>query len=330
MTPLYARSVEEAHLFMDLRGFAEDRKQFLVEHPSGLVSVYSDEKGGRWEFSIPTPMASKGLYGDLAPSTLIGPGEWMDLADRHSKSCPASPNNLTPQQLSQACARMRIASEAIAELLKYFPPNADDLAPLPREHFKSSHDLGVLAREPGRFSKFRLQVVLETYRGILEKFRAAAQPTAQRAPAQSSTPAPTNAGPFGGAPPSPQSSMPWRSFDWNHRVALWITLQWAAVVAMDGKVTKQEFAALDAGLRRYNLPNLIETYSFEALLETAKSNAPIELMREMKTLDKERRVFLARLMVDFAKADGEVTPEELTSVFKIVETLGLSMADLKQ
>ena len=67
-----ARSVEEAHLYMDLQGVArEGREHRLVDMSGVLIALYSGLHGNElWNFAfdIPEPFGTAGRFGGVKPA----------------------------------------------------------------------------------------------------------------------------------------------------------------------------------------------------------------------------------------------------------------------
>lgn len=162
---LLARSVEEAHLYMDIRGAEPGaRGHALIARGDDLVSTYTCVCHGavrRFEFLIPTPTARVGMFGDEAPSVIIGPGEFLKVADGMSRSVPANVSGLTTAQVAEARRRVRIAAACLDEIVKFIPEGASSV---PAAAFVSETDQEMFAAEPGRFGKSRLQAVAGVYR----------------------------------------------------------------------------------------------------------------------------------------------------------------------
>jgi hypothetical protein len=171
MSLLTARSVEEAHLYMDLRGAEPGmRGHRLVARGADLIAVYTAACHGEmrtFEFDVPKPVAARGLFGDEAPSTIIGPGEFLSVADRMSKSVPAVAEGLAPAQIEEARRRLRVAAACLDEIVKFVPAGHDRVPP---SAFTSETDQEVYEREPGRFSKARLEAVAAAYRQMLSRY----------------------------------------------------------------------------------------------------------------------------------------------------------------
>jgi hypothetical protein len=167
---LVARSVAEAHLYLDIRGCSRaDRKSRLVARGDDLVTVYECTCGGephQFEFSIPQPEARTGRYGDEAPSTLLGPGELLAWSDRVAQTVPAQPDGLSAEQRDEARRRLEIAAECVLEVLKFVPAGAERV---PEEAFRSEADRAMLSLEPGRFSRARLEAIAGAYRQLAQR-----------------------------------------------------------------------------------------------------------------------------------------------------------------
>lgn len=106
-------------------------------------------------------------YGGAKPSTLIDAGQFMKAADDAAKQVPESPAGLTPEQLLLGREQMAEAAAAVEEVLKFIPPGQDKV---PASAFFTGAGQDVYAREVGRFTRTRLESVLETYRTAVRAF----------------------------------------------------------------------------------------------------------------------------------------------------------------
>lgn len=165
--PLNARSVAEAHLYLDLRGCSRaDRTSRLVADGDELLTIYGCSCGGErreFVFSIPTPEARTGRYGDEEPSSIIGPGELLAWSEHLALTVPADPAGLSREQRQEGQSRMQIAAECLAEILKFIPPGASKV---PEASFRSEADRTMYRSEPRRFERERLEAVAASYRAI--------------------------------------------------------------------------------------------------------------------------------------------------------------------
>jgi hypothetical protein len=167
---LVARSVEEAHLYMDLRGCDPGRREHaLVARGGDLVSVYRcrcRNERRTFEFFVPHPTAT-GLFGDEAPSTIIGPAEFLDHASRLAASFPAIPDGMSDDERREAARRLEEAAACLDEVLKFIPP---DQASVPVSAFRTDAERRMFTDEPGRFSRARLRAVAAAYRSVRSRF----------------------------------------------------------------------------------------------------------------------------------------------------------------
>jgi hypothetical protein len=186
-----ARSVDEAHLYMDLRGVARDgRTHRLVDVSGVLVAMYEGVHGGeleRFAFDIPEPMGTDGRFGGPTPSEIITPAQFMKTADAITRGIPADASRLSEAARKAAAAELDHAADCVHEVLKFIPPGRDAV---PLNRFLSAEDIKFLYVEQGRFQRVRLEAVRAAYR---------AQASAMRAP----PPAPSASK---AAPPSPQAA----------------------------------------------------------------------------------------------------------------------------
>jgi hypothetical protein len=168
---LVARSVAEAHLYLDLRGASRsDRPSRLELRGDDLVTVYEADCEGvrrRFEFLIPNPEARSGTYGDGEPSTVIGPGEFLAWSDHVARTVPADPAGLGTADRAEARRRLEVAADCVEEVVKFIPADADTV---PADAFRSAFDQSVRELEPGRFSRDRLTAIAQTYRRLAAGF----------------------------------------------------------------------------------------------------------------------------------------------------------------
>src|SRR5690349_8379076 len=139
-----ARTVAEAHLFMDLHPcdvcgeeqFERTAAVILVD--GELLSRYTGtcpQCGNPREFTFrvpdepPLPDPDDPSFGDDRPSELLDAGEWLWVADEIARTIPAEPDGLTPDERQYARREMRTAAAAVAEARKFVPPGADAVPP---------------------------------------------------------------------------------------------------------------------------------------------------------------------------------------------------------
>lgn len=161
-----ARTNAEAHLYMDRTPCACGETRFarqsaVVQRGDELCSKYTGacaKCGAAREFvfripeQILMPVPGTVRFGADDASELLDPGEWLEVADLHAKRS-------TRDDLA-------IAIAAMEEILKFVPAGEERV---PERAFTSDRGRAVLAKEPGRFRKARLDVVLATYRDLLSR-----------------------------------------------------------------------------------------------------------------------------------------------------------------
>lgn len=133
----------------------------LESADAGLVAVYDGtcvrcKRPRSFEFALHPELVPANKFGGAQPSTLIDAGQFLAAADVAAKTRPA-------RRIS-----LERAVGAIEEVLKFIPPGAERV---PEDAFFSEAGRAVLAREPGRFARARLEAVLATYRAELSKLR---------------------------------------------------------------------------------------------------------------------------------------------------------------
>jgi hypothetical protein len=170
---MFARSVAEAHLFMDLRGAEPGpRNHALIARGDDLVATYRPKIDGvehRFEFDIPEPMPKGGMFGGPEPSKIIGPAEFLAHADAVASTVPGSADRLSPAQRNEASRRLGVALACLDEVMKFIPPGQDAV---PESAFVSDRDRELRAKEPGRYSRVRLLAVAGAYRNLVQQFNA--------------------------------------------------------------------------------------------------------------------------------------------------------------
>ena len=168
---LTARSVAEAHVYMDLQGCERgDRGHTLEARGDELVAVYRTRCGGQertFEFLIPEPTPAGGHFGGAEPSTLLGPGDWLTHADSLARNVPTLADSMTAVQKADAKTLLDEAAAAVDEVLKFVPEGAEAV---PDEAFKSTRDLAMRDRERRRFLRARLVAVAAAYRNLAGNF----------------------------------------------------------------------------------------------------------------------------------------------------------------
>lgn len=173
-----ARTSTEAHLYMDLHpcecgGETFARDSAVVEAGDDLASRYTGTctscgRPREFTFRIPDevvlPRPGVVVFGDGTPSELLDPGEWLWVADRYAGAAPADVAGL--DESARRTVRQQVASAAAAmdEVLAFVPADDEEVPP---GSFTSELGRAVHADEPGRFRRDRLEVVRDTYRGIL-------------------------------------------------------------------------------------------------------------------------------------------------------------------
>jgi hypothetical protein len=173
------RSVEEAHLFMDINpcsvcGESEFNCQSAVVMAEGaLASRYRGECAGcglrrEFVFRLPdqVPLPSTTIrFGGPEPSELLDAGEWLWAARNFADVGPLNDiQMLTDQERAQAQADLEAAVAALDEVLKFLPGEADEV---PVSAFWSERGHLVLTEDPGQFERDRLFARRDRYRAML-------------------------------------------------------------------------------------------------------------------------------------------------------------------
>ncbi|MFG1945199.1 hypothetical protein [Nonomuraea sp. NPDC048826] len=167
-----ARTRDEAHLYLDLHpcacGSADTTwRGGLVSVAGEMVNRYSGDceecaAPREYLFGLPArPVMPTGYptFGGPEPSELLDAGEWLWVADLSAGNVPVD----DPAEAERA---LKVATAAVAEVVKFVPPGADAV---PDDGFWSERGLGMRAAEPGRFDLDRLLVVRDTYQGLVSR-----------------------------------------------------------------------------------------------------------------------------------------------------------------
>ncbi|GAA4698699.1 hypothetical protein [Phytohabitans rumicis] len=177
-----ARTSAEAHLYMELRPCqacgesAFEPSSSIIEADGDLASRYSGacpSCGAAREFTfrlpddIPLPSDDDPSFGDDRPSELLDAGEWLWLGDVLASDAPADPAGLAAPERRLARMDLLTAASALAEVLKFVPPDADAVPP---QALWSERGRAVYAAEPGRFRRLRLEAVRDVYRDVAARF----------------------------------------------------------------------------------------------------------------------------------------------------------------
>jgi hypothetical protein len=169
-----ARTPKESHLYIELHACeCGERDVKHRSHATGQgegywTSHYDLTCPGcgadrEFVFRVPEwPLNVRG-FGGPEPSEIIDAGQWLIIADVAAGSVPAAPSR-APRERDEQRESMQLAVEAFEEILKFIPgrePAVPDAA------FWTPEGRAERDREPGRFRRPRLEVVLRTYRNIL-------------------------------------------------------------------------------------------------------------------------------------------------------------------
>jgi hypothetical protein len=118
--------------------------------------------------SVPPPPPA---YGGARPSQIIDPGEFLLVADQAAASATLEPDAAaTPSQAEQMRLALATAVAALDEVLKFIPEGE---SAVPAAAFTSPAGRAAYTREPGRFSRPRLEATAAAHRTTLAAHIAA-------------------------------------------------------------------------------------------------------------------------------------------------------------
>jgi hypothetical protein len=170
-----ARTAKEEHLYIELHA-CECGERNVTHHRHATL-----QGDGYWasdhELTCPNCSAEREFifrttdwpswpesgYGGPEPSEIIDAGQWLIIADLCASSVAATPSQVPDERAKQRAA-MQMAVDALAEILKFIP---DGESIVPDSGFWTPEGRAERHREPGRFRRPRLEVVLQTYQRIL-------------------------------------------------------------------------------------------------------------------------------------------------------------------
>ncbi|WP_371577825.1 hypothetical protein [Streptomyces sp. NBC_01314] len=172
---LIARSMQEAHLYMDLHACDCGAEEFEREHrledrDGAMVAVYEGmcPQCGRtrsFEFRMseelpPAPPA----FGGFEPSRIIDPGEFMWVGDRASTDSGLRLLNTPTAEHREIRPRTEYAIAAFEEVAKFLPERGDRI---PEALFTSRRGRELYTKDPERFTREEIAAALELKRSIL-------------------------------------------------------------------------------------------------------------------------------------------------------------------
>jgi hypothetical protein len=173
---LIARSMQEAHLYMDLHpcvcgAESFERSHRLEQRDGAMIAVYEGvcPQCGRtrtFEFRMsdelpPAPPA----FGGPEPSRIIDPGEFMWISDEVGTDAGLRALNTPPAEQRRHRAGVAYALAALEEVLKFLPEGVDRI---PEELFTSERGREVYRKNPSRFGREWLLDSLERKQRILK------------------------------------------------------------------------------------------------------------------------------------------------------------------
>lgn len=174
--PPVARTVDEAHTYMDLRpcdcgANRFERASRVVSQGADLISEYRgpcESCGTDREFRFRLPdgiePGSDNRYG-RGRSDLLDAGEWLFVADRMGAAVPRRiPADADEREL--AAHRLRTARDAVQQALNL----TDSTGTLPPDALRSTLARQLLAQSPTRFEPGRLGAIKDAYAAELARY----------------------------------------------------------------------------------------------------------------------------------------------------------------
>jgi hypothetical protein len=180
MTPLVARSFDEAEMYLQLQ-ICEVCGRVALEQQPGVAGGQLDGEpvtwlatvcancGNRTRFAFRLPaeaaVAPPGqvLFGGGGPSQLIDPGQWLRMADVVTQRLPPQ-EELSPHLDPALRDRVHLAAAAVAEVLRFIKPGEDRV---PGYEFWTDSGRQMYDEARWRFDKESLEFELDRYRRAL-------------------------------------------------------------------------------------------------------------------------------------------------------------------
>ncbi len=177
-----ARSVEECHLYLQLKGFGDDGRDQTMR-PDGddvIVEIRYPKMGtadpAAFAFRIAkAELAATSGDGPVtygaggAPSTLIDPGQFFELAETFAKQGPADVRPLSKELALRGTRVIESAAACMDEVIKFIPAGQE---PVPPDTFFTEDGKRSYAKQVSRFSRARLAAIGGAYRKIAGEYRA--------------------------------------------------------------------------------------------------------------------------------------------------------------
>lgn len=174
-----ARTPQEAYLYIERQACACGERRYelvvsdVVEAVGGLESVVTVRCAGcdaerEFRFALPAEPAvtSPGevRFGGDEPSQLLGPQEWLAVADDAVVDVPEDFATLRPEQRGALRRPLATAVAAVGEVLKFVPAGGDAV---PEAAFGSADGQAAYRADPGRFQVASLTALRDRYRRLL-------------------------------------------------------------------------------------------------------------------------------------------------------------------
>jgi hypothetical protein len=167
--PGLARTLVEAYLYLDLAGGSREATTEEVDDGwrvrLGEAEVFVPRESEAWA-------REQDLTFGAGLSELIDPGQWVMVAATYARRAmegalyfAADPSDA--RRFDEIAASWRLAAEAVAEALKFFPDGADELEP---EDFWTEAGRSLRETEPARLTRAKLEQDLAFYRQSLADF----------------------------------------------------------------------------------------------------------------------------------------------------------------
>lgn len=140
--------------------------------------------------------------------------------------------------------------------------------------------------------------------------------------------APVHADPAAAAPALPGVSAAGSTVISDEDKALWLTLAFFMVGAADGKIADGEYLAWKNAMTERKLPDVFGKYGAAGIKQRLDAGELQKISARLAGAPREVRLGLVRVAFAIAAADGKIDKDEIASLTKICQLIGLSFDEV--
>ncbi|MEU3018459.1 hypothetical protein ABZ635_13815 [Nocardiopsis sp. NPDC007018] len=156
---LSARSISEARLYIELRSCGDcggswtaplHRLNLIGGRPVAVdtVACFSCGRQERFEFLLPTEVETASGYGGADSSQIVDAGEFLWASDHYADLAFDRRDAATPQERAAVAELLKRSVNALEEVLKFVPGDADRV---PLDDITSDRGRSLYGNNPDRF-----------------------------------------------------------------------------------------------------------------------------------------------------------------------------------